>query len=89
MMPAAAKALLSSFRSVKVTAMSDSAAGASAAAKPPCTARAVISTAIFGAPPPSAEAAANPASPVRNMRLRPNTSDSRPANGSRLPNDRV
>jgi hypothetical protein len=37
--------------------------------------------------PPTAEAAANPASPVRKVTLRPTRSASRPQNSSRLPND--
>ena len=37
--------------------------------------------------PPTAEAAANPASPIRKVVLRPIRSASRPQNSSRLPND--
>ena len=37
--------------------------------------------------PPTAEAAAKPARPVRNITLRPIMSASRPQNSSRLPND--
>ena len=71
--------------SVKITVISDSAAGASSAANPPWTARAAISVAMFGAAPPTAEATANPTSPTMNIVLRPYASASRPPSGSKLP----
>ena len=72
--------------SVNVVASSDSAVGASSAANAPCTARALISIGKLTAAPPTAEAAANPVMPVRNITLRPTTSASLPPSSSRLPN---
>lgn len=45
--------------------------GTTRAANAPCSARDAISTPVSGAPPHSALNTANPASPVRNSRLRP------------------
>ncbi len=72
---------------MNVVASSDRADGASSAAKIPWQARAVTSIAKLSEAPPMAEAAANPASPVRKVTLRPIRSASRPQNSSRLPND--
>ena len=71
---------------MNVVASSDSAVGASTAANAPCTARALISIGKFTAAPPTAEAAANPVMPVRNITLRPTTSASLPPSSSKLPN---
>lgn len=70
-----------------MVASSDSAVGASSAANAPCTARADTSMGKFTAAPPTAEAAANPVMPVRNIALRPSTSASFPPSSSRLPNE--
>jgi hypothetical protein len=72
---------------VNVVVSSDRADGASSAANTPWVARAVTSIGKLTEAPPTAEAAANPASPVRNVTLRPIRSASRPENSSRLPND--
>src|SRR5580693_8130003 len=80
-------ALPRSFGSVNVVASRDRADGASNAAKTPWQARAVTSIVKLTEAPPTAEAAANPASPVRKVTLRPIRSASRPPNSSRLPND--
>jgi len=70
---------------VKITVISDNAAGARTAANPPWAVRAAISVPMFGAAPPAAEAIANPSSPTMNMVLRPSASPSRPPSGSKLP----
>jgi hypothetical protein len=56
---------------VNVVVMSDSTAGASTAAKTPCSGRAPNSQVADCAAPPSAEAPAKPNRPMRNVRLRP------------------
>ena len=84
--PYTPNALARSSGSVKVTATSDSAAGASSAAKAPCRARAPNSVAAFSAKPPRAEAAAKPTSPATNARLRPAKSATRPPSRSSPPN---
>src|SRR3954467_2967130 len=71
MAPYTANARDRSLTSVKVTVISDKAAGASSAANTPWSARAPNSVAPFWAAPPSADATANPSSPTRNIRLRP------------------
>src|SRR2546430_2507706 len=53
----------------------------------PWQARAVTSIVKLTEAPPTAEAAANPASPARKVTLRPIRSASLPPNSSRLPND--
>ena len=70
---------------VNVVVRTDSAAGASTAPNTPCRARAPTSMANDWAAPPSAEAAAKPTRPMRNMRRRPNMSERRPPSSSRLP----
>ena len=70
---------------VNVVVSTDSAAGARTAANTPCSARAPTSSSNVCAAPPSAEAAAKPTSPMRNMRRRPNMSERRPPSSSRLP----
>jgi hypothetical protein len=80
-------ALPRSFGMVKVVASSDSAAGASIAAKTPWQARAVTSMAKLTEAPPMAEATAKPARPVMNITRRPTKSARRPPKSSRLPND--
>ena len=72
---------------VNVVVSSDSAAGASSAANAPWLARAMTSMAKLTDAPPTAEATANPTSPVMKTTLRPNRSPIRPPNSSRLPND--
>ena len=72
---------------MNVVVSSDRADGASSAAKTPWQARAVTSMVKLTEAPPTAEAAANPASPARKVTLRPIRSASRPQNSSRLPND--
>ena len=69
--PYTPKAVARSFTSVKVTVMSERAAGANNAANAPWSARAPNSIGAFTATPPRAEAPANPSRPMMNMRLRP------------------
>ncbi len=76
-----------SLGSLNVVASSERADVASSAAKTPWQARAVTSIVKLTEAPPTAEAAAKPASPVRKVTLRPIRSASRPQNSSRLPND--
>jgi len=64
--------------SVNVVVKIDRAAGASSAPKPPCSVRALTSTAKLCAEPPTADTTANPTRPITNVRLRPNRSPSRP-----------
>ncbi len=78
-------ALPRSAGSVNVVVSSDSAAGASTAPNAPCRARATISISMPFAAPPSADARAKPTRPMRNIRLRPKKSESRPPSSSRLP----
>jgi hypothetical protein len=80
-------ALPRSFGIVKVVASSDSAAGASSAAKAPWQARAVTSMPKLLEAPPTAEAMAKPARPVMKITRRPIRSARRPPKSSRLPND--
>jgi hypothetical protein len=75
-----------SFGSLNVVDRIDSAAGASSAPNAPWAARAVTSMPKLVAAPPTADAAAKPSAPVRNVILRPIRSPSRPPNSSRLPN---
>ncbi len=84
--PKTANAVARSLASVNVVDSSDSAAGASMAPATPCRARAVTSVSKFGEAPPSAEAAAKPTRPIRNIARRPMTSETRPNSSSRLPN---
>src|SRR5215472_4370351 len=71
--------------SVKVVVSTASTAGASSAAKIPCSARAPTRTPGSGAAPPSAEAAANPATPIVMASLEPSRSLSRPPSSSSPP----
>src|SRR3954452_17025352 len=73
-----ANALARSADSVNVVVSSESAAGASMAAKTPCSARAVTSGSKLCAAPPAADAPANPSRPAMNVHLRPNRSAIRP-----------
>ena len=52
--------------------------GVSNAAPSPCSARAAMSTVVFGATAQSSDAPANHTTPVRNTRRRPNRSPSAP-----------
>jgi hypothetical protein len=72
--------------SVNVVVRIESAAGASSAAKLPCTARAPTSTSKLGAAPPTADAPAKPNRPAMNVRLRPMRSLIRPPSRSSDPN---
>ncbi len=72
--------------SVNVVVSSESAAGASIAAKTPCSARADTSIPNDCAEPPSADALAKPSRPAMNVHLRPKRSEMRPPSSSRLPN---
>ena len=72
--------------SVNVTASSDSADGASKAPNAPWHARAATSMVKLTAAPPTADAAANPIRPARNVTFRPSRSASLPPSSSRLPN---
>lgn len=83
------KALPRSLGSVNVVVSRLSAEGASTAAKAPWRARAPNSMAELVAAPPSAEAAANPISPMTKVRLRPARSAMRPPSRSRPPKARV
>jgi hypothetical protein len=65
-----------------------SAEGARTAPKAPCAARAAISIVKPPAAPATAEAAANPVTPIKNVVLRPIRSAIRPPSSSRLPNAR-
>src|SRR6266566_8546004 len=87
--PNTPNAVLRSDGAVKVVVSRLRAAGASSAAKPPCTARATTRTPKLWARPPSADAPANPTAPATNTRLRPIRSPRRPPSSSRLPNDRA
>jgi hypothetical protein len=78
-------AVARSFPSAKMVVSSDSAAGARMAASAPCRARAATSTSKLGAKPAAADATANPARPMRKVRLRPNRSERRPPSRRRLP----
>src|SRR3954462_15758767 len=73
----------------KVTATSESAAGASSAANRPCRARAPSSMPVFTAAPPRAGAGGKPIKPVRKTRLRPHRSPRRPPAMSRPPKARL
>ncbi len=83
--PKMPNALARSLASVNVTASSDSAAGASSAPKTPWSARAPSSIPWLAAAPPSAEATANPMSPMMKVRFRPHRSATRPPKSSRPP----
>ena len=74
---------------MNVVVSSDSAEGTSSAANTPWHARAVISMAKLTDAPPMADTTANPASPARNVTLRPARSASRPPSSSKLPNASV
>ncbi len=63
----------------------DSAEGASRAPKDPWMARASTSIVKLTDAPPNAEAAANPTSPIRNVRRLPKRSDRRPPSNSSPP----
>src|ERR1019366_2447116 len=69
-----------------VVVSSDSPAGASRPPNPPWHTRATTSIPKPVAAPPTAEAAANPIRPARNVCLRPSRSASLPPSSSRLPN---
>ncbi|CAB4659992.1 unannotated protein [freshwater metagenome] len=69
--PYTPKAFARSLLSVKVTVINERAAGASRAAKTPCSPRAEINNPWLVATPPSADAVAKPMSPMMSMRLRP------------------
>ena len=86
MAPKTPNALARSCGSVNVVANRESAAGASIAAKTPCSARAPTSSSKLWAAPPSADAPAKPTRPAMNVHLRPNRSAMRPPSSSRLPN---
>ncbi len=82
-------ALLRSGPSAKVAVTSDKAAGASAAAAIPCTARAATSAAPLTASPPASEAAENAARLVMNTSRRPSRSASRPPSSNSPPKVRT
>src|SRR5215471_694849 len=86
MAPNTPNAFPRSFGSVNVTVSTDSAAGAISAPHAPWQARATASIVKLVAAPPTADAAANPVIPARNVTFRPRRSASRPPNSSRLPN---
>ena len=76
------------FRSLpsgKVTAISDSEAGAASAPPMPWMTRAVSSHAWSVAKPPASEAIANSAMPAMKIRRRPSRSPMRPPSSSRPP----
>ncbi len=73
----------------KVAEMMASVVGVSSAAPRPWMARAAISPPAVVASPAASEAPVKIASPVRNTRLRPQTSASRPPASSRLANTRM
>ena len=68
------------------TTISASTAEAQRAAPTPCTKRAAISAASLPANPHSSDAAVKIAMPMRNMRVRPTRSASRPPSSRKLPN---
>src|SRR5260370_28661654 len=72
--------------SLNVSAISESAVGATTAAPAPCTTRAMISHVELVASPPAKEPAANSRTPPTNIRRRPNRSPARPPSSSRPPN---
>src|SRR6266446_4242439 len=72
--------------SLNVSAISESAVGATTAAPAPCTTRAMISHVELVASPPAKEPAANSRMPPTNIRRRPNRSPARPPSSSRPPN---
>src|SRR5581483_8036694 len=78
-----------SFGSLNVVVSSDSADGTRIAPNAPWQARAVISMTKLTEAPPTAETPAKPASPIRNVTLRPSRSASLPPSRSRLPKARV
>lgn len=75
--------------SSKSVVMIERAAGASAAAPAPCTARRTISSPIECDSPPASEASPNTIRPAMNSRRRPNMSASRPPSSSRPPKART
>jgi hypothetical protein len=77
--------LLRSAGSVNVVVSSERMAGASSAAKAPCTARAAISMPTSTAAPPTAEATAKPTRPMMKTHLRPIMSAIRPPMSSSDP----
>jgi hypothetical protein len=82
-------ALLRSAPSAKIVVTIERAAGASAAAPSPCTARAAISASIDVAMPPASEARPNTVKPPTNSLRRPNRSASRPPSRSSPPKART
>ncbi len=84
--PNTPNALPRSLGSENVVVSSDSAEGAISAPNAPWEARATTSIPKLVAAPPTADAAANPVSPARNVTFRPSRSASRPPSRSRLPN---
>ena len=86
MAPKTPNALPRSFGSLNVVVSSPSAAGARNAPNAPWHARAATSMPKLVAAPPTADAAAKPIRPPRNVILRPIRSPIRPPNSSRLPN---
>ena len=89
MAPKMPNAFARSLASVKVTASSESAAGASSAPKTPCAARELSSIASLAAAPPTAEAPAKPIRPMTKARLRPHRSPIRPPKSSSPPKARA
>ena len=73
----------------KVAEMMASVVGVSSAAPRPCTARAAINSPAVVARPAASDEAVKIARPVRNTRLRPHTSASRPPASSRLAKTRM
>ncbi len=69
--------------------MSASEQGINSAAPKPCTARAAMSTAMWGASPQPTEARAKMVRPARKIRRRPNRSAAAPPNSSRAEMQRV
>jgi hypothetical protein len=84
--PKMPNALFRSAGSENVVVNTASTDGASSAPNAPWRARAATSQPKLWARPPTAEIAANPIRPVRNVGLRPNMSPIRPPRGSKLPN---
>ena len=87
--PKTPNAFARSFGTVNVTEMIARAAGARSAPKTPCSARDAKSRPCVDAIPPSADAPANPRSPMMKIFLRPMKSPIRPPSSSSEPNANV
>ena len=89
MEPKIANAVPRSFPPGKATVRSASAAGASSAAKTPCSARAPMSSHGCCAMPPIRDAAAKPTAATMKVRLRPQKSAIRPPSNRKAPKARA